>query len=110
MAPSFFLPNPKSKMRNVTLADHLSRHVTDNVTDVLEKNLGKTDLVTLSRLKRGVASPGLSSSLPAVWTDRDPFQLPTDFTNFTFLHFLKLSKASPPCPAPPTVLTPTNGK
>ena len=26
----------------VTLAGRLSRHVTDNVTDVLEKNLGKT--------------------------------------------------------------------
>jgi hypothetical protein len=38
----------------VTDTPRLSRHVTDNVTDDLEKNLGKTDLVTMSRLKRGV--------------------------------------------------------
>jgi hypothetical protein len=36
----------------VTDTPRLSRHVTDNVTDDLEKNLGKTDLVTMSRLKR----------------------------------------------------------
>lgn len=35
----------------------MSRHVTDDVTDVLEKNLGKTVFVTLSRLKRGVLHP-----------------------------------------------------
>jgi len=43
---------------------HLSRHVTDDVTDVLSKNFGKTDLVTLSRLKRGAASSGLLRDLP----------------------------------------------
>jgi hypothetical protein len=35
----------------VTDTPRLSRHVTDDVTDDLEKNLGKIDLVTLSRLK-----------------------------------------------------------
>ena len=44
----------KSKMRNVTDPALLSRLVTGNVTGDLEKNLGKTVFVTLSRVKRGV--------------------------------------------------------
>jgi hypothetical protein len=42
----------------VTDAPHLSRRVTGNVTGVLEKNLGKTVFVTLSRLK----TPGRGAS------------------------------------------------
>jgi hypothetical protein len=45
------------RSRIVTDTLNLSRHVTDNVTDDLEKNLGKTVFVTMSRLNtpgRGV--------------------------------------------------------
>jgi hypothetical protein len=52
----------KSKMRNVTDKSEMSRHVTDNVTDDLEKNLGKTVFVTMSRLNtpgRGAPHFGL---------------------------------------------------
>jgi hypothetical protein len=84
----------------VTLAALLSRHVTDDVTDVLEKNLGKTVFVTLSRLKRGVPLPPPRSSSPpgTQWKSRfrigSPRSPPSGPISCTFLQFLKLPKAS----------------
>ena len=46
-----------ARSRIVTDPSSLSPHVTDNVTDDLEKNLGKTVFVTMSPLKRGVPLP-----------------------------------------------------
>jgi len=45
--------SPCQDTGNVTALPILSRHVTGNVTGDFEKNLGKTELVTLSRLKGG---------------------------------------------------------
>jgi hypothetical protein len=79
----------------VTLAALLSRHVTDDVTDVLEKNLGKTVFVTLSRLKRGVPPhPARPRSWNAVGV-----AIPNRESSFSpvgshFLHFLAVPKAS----------------
>jgi hypothetical protein len=72
--------------RFVTDRTDLSPHVTDNVTDVLEKNLGKTVFVTVSPIKtpgRGGA-PGT-----AVQTDTR-LVLKAEATNSQF-HFISLS-------------------
>jgi hypothetical protein len=55
------LPLDPWNLRFVTDEPKMSRHVTDDVTDDLEKNLGKTDLVTMSRLNNpGVPRLGLN--------------------------------------------------
>ena len=56
--------------RFVTDGTNLSPHVTDDVTDVLKKNLGKTVFVTVSPIKtpgRGVRG-GVTPWEPAVQT------------------------------------------
>jgi hypothetical protein len=65
----------------VTDLDRLSRHVTDDVTDVLSKNFGKTVFVTMSRIKMGVP-----------YLDLVLLDLPTPSAHCQF-HFLALSKA-----------------
>jgi hypothetical protein len=85
--------SPPATLGYVTLAALLSRHVTDDVTDVLEKNLGKTVFVTLSRLKRGVPLPPLAS-----WNAVE-VPIPNRESSFSpvgshFWHFLAVPKAS----------------
>src|SRR5689334_1951353 len=87
-------------MRNVTDEPGASRHVTDNVTDDLKKNLGKTVFVTMSRLNTpGRGTPLFSSS------SSSPIGMPRysllatnhgllHIYNFTFLHFLAVSNTS----------------
>ena len=91
----------------VTLATSLSRHVTDNVTDVLEKNPGKTvfacrAVVLLTKAGHAVTdkkggdpsprnlnrNPYLNPAPPFVLADYEP---PAISLSYTFLHFLHVA-------------------